>query len=276
MTISRERRIEAFRWVVARTASIPVHENEIGIQGTLGTVATAFLLDLEHECYTAAKRIADGDGRDLTRKSKTGKPKKRDRERRFRTIASLYACAIYFDETCPSYEMVALLNLLMSLAVDCSHGELSEIVQPIVINAAQADSDRWQLLEKEFEPLCRLIERHQIEKGEDSCSMNERLRALVIPASGWWIIQFIEHDMATVTRIFEEIPAEVRQLLATVERRTRDEDAPSFRAFESAPEEYLTRFEVAAPLTVVHLGQEFAPTKSIELRLETGAPANGG
>lgn len=105
--------------------------------------------------------------------------------------------------------------------------------------------------------------------------MNECLRALVIPASGWWIIQFLEHDMATVTRDFEEVSAAVRELLQTVERRTKEESAPSFRTFESAPEEYRARFEAAAPLALIDLCEEFPPTKSIELRLETRSPAGG-
>jgi len=105
--------------------------------------------------------------------------------------------------------------------------------------------------------------------------VNECLRALVIPASGWWIIQFLEHDMATVTRDFKEVSEAIRELLKTVERRTREENAPSFRTFERAPEEYLARFEAAAPLNPIDLGQEFAPTKGIELRLETETPPSG-
>lgn len=162
MTIDRERRVEAFRWIVAHTVFIPVHDSEMGIQGSLGIVATAFLLGLEHDCYAAAKTIADGEGRDLTRKSEMRMTQKRDRKRRRRTIATIYACVIYFDQTCPSDEMVALLTLLMSLAVDESHGELSELVQPIVVNAAQGDPDLWQLLEEEFDLLCRLIEAEDI------------------------------------------------------------------------------------------------------------------
>jgi len=147
---------------VARTVFIPVHDSEMGIQGSLGMVATAFLLGLEHDCYAAAKKIADGDGRDLTRKSAMMMTPKRDRKRRRQTIATIYACVIYFDQTCPSDEMVALLTLLMSLAVDGSHGELSEVVQPIVVNSAQREPDLWQLLEEEFDLLCRLIEAEDI------------------------------------------------------------------------------------------------------------------
>ena len=105
--------------------------------------------------------------------------------------------------------------------------------------------------------------------------MSECLRALVIPASGWWIIQFLEHDMATVTRVFDAVPAAVKELLETVERRTREENAPSFRTFKSAPDEYRSRFEAAAPLAPIDLGEEFAPTKGIELRLETETPTSG-
>ena len=162
MTTDRGRRIEAFRWIVSRTVFIPIHDSEMGIQGSLGMVATAFLLGLEHDCYAAAKKIADGDGRDLTRKSEMRMTLKRDWKRRRRTIATIYACIIYFDQTCPSDEMVALLTLLMSLAVDESHSELSELVQPIVINAAQGDPDLWQLLEEEFDLLCRMIEAEDI------------------------------------------------------------------------------------------------------------------
>src|SRR5215218_9366306 len=98
----RERRIKAFRWVVARIVFIPVHDSELGIQGSLGMVATAFLLGLEQDCYAAAKTIADGEGRDLTRKSEMRMTPIRDRKRRRRTIATLYACVIYFDQHCPS------------------------------------------------------------------------------------------------------------------------------------------------------------------------------
>jgi hypothetical protein len=66
---------------------------------------------------------------------------------------------MYFEEYCQSEEMMGLLSLLMSLAVDDSERSLSEIAQRLVVDAAQSDPDLWQLLEEEFETLCRLIEK---------------------------------------------------------------------------------------------------------------------
>jgi hypothetical protein len=56
-----------------------------------------------------------------------------------------------------SPEMVEMLGLLASLAVDGSTGILYKVVTPVVVEAAKQPRS-WSLLERVFPDLCRLIE----------------------------------------------------------------------------------------------------------------------
>jgi hypothetical protein len=97
------------------------------------------------------------------------------------------------------------------------------------------------------------------------------LRAVVIPASGWWIIQFVDYDMATVTRDFDLLEDEVRELLETNEKRSRDEGYPPWSSYEPPPPEYQERFERASPVATfaVEVSAPGIPRRVIvDLRLE--------
>lgn len=94
----------------------------------------------------------------MYRRSKARRTKKSKRKVRLHSVATVLAIGMYFEEMCQSKEMVNLLELLASLAVDGSEGELSHIAQELVVSRALADQDIWNLLEQEFPTLCRLIE----------------------------------------------------------------------------------------------------------------------
>ncbi len=97
-----------------------------------------------------------------------------------------------------------------------------------------------------------------------------RVRALVIPASGWWIIQFIDHDMAEPARDLENIDDTVRELFERQERRTLEDGDPSWTTYPLAPEEYVERFNVAEPFGEFAIDLPYADCARvvIELRVE--------
>jgi hypothetical protein len=101
-------------------------------------------------------------------------------------------------------------------------------------------------------------------------STDERLRVLVMPASGSWILQFLEHDMATVTPFVGAAPTAARKLIDELERRRREEGLQSWRTYARAPEEYVDRFKRGATLTMVNIesasGETSGPT-TVEFRL---------
>ena len=79
------------------------------------------------------------------------------RKRRLKTVATILSCAIFFDEVVGSRMMSDMLTLLAGLAVDASTDDLYNIVTPIVVDAAR-DPTSWEMLERVFPDLCRLIE----------------------------------------------------------------------------------------------------------------------
>lgn len=151
-----EVRIAAFRFMIDRSVHIP--EEEYAVLGALGIVVASYLIGSEKLLYERAEKIAVVKDGSMYRRSKERKTKKSKRKVRFRSVATILAIAIYFEEMCQSKEMVDILGLLASLAVDGSEGELSNMAQELVVSRALADEDIWNLLEAEFPTLCRLIE----------------------------------------------------------------------------------------------------------------------
>jgi hypothetical protein len=89
--------------------------------------------------------VAEG----CTAKSEAKPTEKSSSKVRFRTVATILAGAIYFQELCQCKEMVDLLGLLASLAVDDSETELGDIVHPLVLRAIVTDPDLWALVAEE-------------------------------------------------------------------------------------------------------------------------------
>ena len=157
-------RVKAFRWMVDVTAHIPEEKSEAGTLGCFSALALCYLIGREKECCEALGAIAEGEAPDLCRKTPM-KPVRGEklRKRRLKTVAALLACAFYFDEKCDeerqgSTEMIGMLMLLASLAVDASTRPFFDIVGEIVKSAALSDPEVWQLLEREIPDVCRMIE----------------------------------------------------------------------------------------------------------------------
>lgn len=136
--------------MIDRTRSLPNDK-----QGAIGIVVTAYLLGIENELHEAAKGISREQlAEEHHRSSINGG----DRNEVAPTVATILSIRMYLDAYCPSEPMSSALNLLMSLAVDNSEQELTVIAERLVVEAALADADLWDVLENNFSPLCRLIE----------------------------------------------------------------------------------------------------------------------
>jgi hypothetical protein len=149
---NEDARAGVFLFMVDRTRCLPN-----GKQGAIAIVVTAYLLGIEDELHQAAKSISNGPGVALHRRTEFNMIGK-DRNISALTVTTILAIRMYLDVYCPSEPMHSVLNLLMSLAVDNSEEELTEIAERLVVEAALADADLWDVLEKNYSPLCRLIE----------------------------------------------------------------------------------------------------------------------
>jgi hypothetical protein len=155
-------RVEAFRWMVGITAHIPEEKSEAGTLSSFAALAVCYLIGREKECCEALGAIATGKGPDMFRKSAI-KPVRSEklRKKRLMTVSTLIACVSNFDcgtEREGSTEMIGMLMLLASLAVDASTRPFLDIVGKIIQDAALSDREVWQVLEREFPDVCRLIE----------------------------------------------------------------------------------------------------------------------
>jgi len=151
----QEERIRAFRRALACSDLIP--ESDIGTMRSLGVVASAFLIGQEKELYQKAKGIAVGVGGEMFRRTPIAPIEEEVKQSRLRTVEAIFTARLYFEEHWPCEEMIGLLCLLMSLAVDSSDEELARIAIDVVVDAVEADADLWNLLEEEFADFCRLI-----------------------------------------------------------------------------------------------------------------------
>lgn len=151
-----EVRRAAFRSMLYRCGLIP--EEDSAIEGVVGILVTVYLLGLETELCERVKGISEDDGACLFRRSEISPISKDKQSYRVKTVAIILDIACYFDEVFESEEMVGLLILLASLAIDDSENELWRIAEKLVTEASQSDPALWLLLEREFPQLCRLIE----------------------------------------------------------------------------------------------------------------------
>jgi hypothetical protein len=151
------KREAAFYWTVNVTEDMS-QKSEMGALGTLGMIAASYLLNVEKQCHRALAAISKPlPGKELLRKTEIRPIKSRSlREKRLKTVTTILACVIFFDQI-GSKETAGMLTLLATLAVDGATGELYEVVAPMVIDAAKRPRS-WSLLERVFPDLCRLIE----------------------------------------------------------------------------------------------------------------------
>ncbi|HSS52223.1 MAG TPA: hypothetical protein VLX28_25050 [Thermoanaerobaculia bacterium] len=153
-----EKREAAFEWTINTTGNMSQTDSEMGAMGALGLIAASYLLNVEEECHRALVAVPElSSGNELCRRTEIRPVRSRAlRKKRLKTVTAILACSIFYDEI-GSREMVEMLGLLASLAVDGSTGELFQVVAPVVVDAARQPS-AWSLLERLFPGLCGLIE----------------------------------------------------------------------------------------------------------------------
>jgi hypothetical protein len=153
-----DRREAAFDWTINMTGTMSQTDSEMAAMGGLGIIAASYLLNVEKECYRALAAIPElSSGEELGRTTEIRPVQGRKlKKRRFKTVTAILACSMFFDEI-GSPEMVRMLGLLASLAVDGSTGDLFKVVTPVVVEAAK-QPPAWSLLKRVFPDLCHLIE----------------------------------------------------------------------------------------------------------------------
>ena len=154
-------RIEAFRRMLGLCYGMPGNKSEYGIVGALLMVGTVLLIGKEKEAHDALSAIASSD---FTRKTEMRRIAPWLKKRRKQSICSILACTFYFSSDVPSDEMLDIINLLASLAVDSSLKELNDILTPIIRDTVLEDAELWQRLEQEFPEACRMIEADVMER----------------------------------------------------------------------------------------------------------------
>ena len=71
------------------------------------------------------------------------------------------------------------------------------------------------------------------------------IRAVVFQEGGWWIIHFLEYDLATAVRRLEDVSGEVRRFLQVQIGASLEYRIEPFHGFSPAPRRYWRMFEAA-------------------------------
>ena len=71
------------------------------------------------------------------------------------------------------------------------------------------------------------------------------IRAIVFQEEDWWIIHFLEYDLATAVRRLEDVPDEVRRFLLVQIGASLECGIEPFHGFSPAPRRYWRMFETA-------------------------------
>jgi|1185.fasta_scaffold247621_2 hypothetical protein len=71
------------------------------------------------------------------------------------------------------------------------------------------------------------------------------IRAVVFQEGDWWIIHFLEYDLATAVRRLEDVPGEVRRFLLVQIVASIECGIEPFHGFPPSPRRYWKMFEAA-------------------------------
>lgn len=71
------------------------------------------------------------------------------------------------------------------------------------------------------------------------------LRAVVFQEEGWWVIHFLEYDLATGVRRLEDVPSEIQRCLLVLFAASRQRGIEPFHGYPPAPRRYWRMFEAA-------------------------------
>ena len=71
------------------------------------------------------------------------------------------------------------------------------------------------------------------------------LRAVIFQEGDWWIIHFLEYDLATAVRRLEEAAAEVKRFLMVQIAASLECGVAPFQGFSPAPRKYWRMFDAA-------------------------------
>jgi hypothetical protein len=102
--------------------------------------------------------------------------------------------------------------------------------------------------------------------------MEPTLRAVVFQEGDWWIIHFLEYDLATAVRRLEEVASEVKRFLMVQIAASLECGITPFHGFSPAPRKYWRMFEAAETrMETVQLelppGLESGPEPRIDTRI---------
>ncbi len=102
--------------------------------------------------------------------------------------------------------------------------------------------------------------------------MEPTLRAVVFREGDWWIIHFLEYDLATAVRRLEEVPNEVKRILLVQIAASLQCGITPFHGYSPAPRRYWKMFEAAETrIDTVQLklppGLESCPEPRIDTRI---------
>lgn len=98
------------------------------------------------------------------------------------------------------------------------------------------------------------------------------LRAVIFQEGDWWIIHFLEYDLATAVRRLEEAATEVKRFLMVQIAASLESGIVPFQGFSPAPRKYWRMFEAAETrMDTVQLrlppGLESGPEPRIDTRI---------
>jgi hypothetical protein len=102
--------------------------------------------------------------------------------------------------------------------------------------------------------------------------MEPTLRAVVFREGDWWIIHFLEYDLATAVRRLEDVPNEVKRFLLVQIAASLECGITPFHGYSPAPRRYWRMFEAAETrIDTVQLelppGLESGPEPRIDTRI---------
>jgi hypothetical protein len=72
-----------------------------------------------------------------------------------------------------------------------------------------------------------------------------RIRAVVFKEGEWWIIHFLEYDLATGVRHLQDVPGEIQRCLLVLFAASRQLGIEPFYGYSPAPRRYWRMFEAA-------------------------------
>ena len=73
----------------------------------------------------------------------------------------------------------------------------------------------------------------------------ETIHAVVFRGRDWWVIQFLEYDLATQVRRVEDAPAEIRRFLLVQMLASAEHGLVPFEGFSKAPRRFWEMYDRA-------------------------------